>query len=315
MKCVLVTGAAGFIGVNLIRKLQENENIYVVGIDNFLMAEAVGERGVRSSNRYDFYNVDVSNAVAMSDVFEKYRFDRVYHLAANSDISISYIDPSVDFRNTFYSTWVLLECMRKFSCKELIFASSSAIFGDVNVLEVQENYGPCYPISHYGASKLGAEAFISSYAFNYQISSLVLRFPNVIGDFVTHGVIFDLFRKAQSEDKNLVVLGDGKQEKSYLHVVDLLSAFEFAWNSKSEIVSTFNIGNRDTITVASIAEIIRDRCCAQKDIVFTGGQRAWKGDVPNFKFQTNKLFNTGWSPRYSSQEAVEKTIDFLLGSL
>lgn len=311
MNTVLVTGASGFIGKNLILKLLSFGDVFVVGVDNFLMTNPIDINKLTESKNFKFLNVDVTDVKALQAVFDNYSFKRVYHLAANSDISISFIDPNVDFVNTFLSTRVLLECIRNSRVPELIFASSSAIFGDVSEQEVGEDYGPCIPISHYGACKLASESFISSYAFNYGINSLVLRFPNVIGNFMTHGVVFDLVKKAISLDRNLLVLGDGNQEKSYLHVEDLLTAFDYTWSKKSSHFDIFNISNVDTIKVSIIAEEVRKSCCPDRDIEYRGGRHAWKGDVPKFVFRSDKLRNTGWIPKYTSLEAVRSAIAHL----
>jgi UDP-glucose 4-epimerase len=309
---ILITGGAGFIATHLIEHLLKDNKNHIVAIDNLSMIDERNISQFYNLENFIFHKVELTDDKDLTRVFNDYNFDRVYHFAANSDIGKSYLDPGIDFQNTFYTTWKILEKLRIHEVKEFVFASTSAIFGEVGDSRINEEFGPILPISHYGAGKLASEAFISSYAYNYDIESLIVRFPNVIGEYSTHGVIFDFINKLKLNPNELTVLGDGKQEKSYLYVKDLISAIHYAWDHKKEMVEVFNIGGVDTITVAEIAEIVVKNVDLSSVISFTGGERGWKGDVPKFSYNIDKILSTEWRPVFNSKQAVELTVKSLL---
>jgi len=310
-KRILVTGGAGFIGSHLCTVLLANEEIEkLVVIDNFLLGTAENVAHLNNDSRFELIHHDITDQDFLNQVFIKYAFDTVFHLAANSDISISHSNPSIDFTHTFSTSWHLLEAMRINNCKQLVFASTSAIYGDTQD-DIAENYGPLQPISHYGAGKLASEAFISSFSYNYNITTWIFRFPNVVGGRSTHGIIYDFLKKLKSNKEKLIVLGNGQQEKSYLHVSDLVSAILYCMERFTERYNVFNVGGIDTINVKRIAELVLEETNSPHVIEFTGGDRGWIGDVPKFRYNIEKIKATGWQPVYNSEMAIRKTINEL----
>jgi UDP-glucose 4-epimerase len=312
MKYILITGGAGFIATHLIETLITSSENYIVAIDNLSMCDEKNITKYYEYPNFTFHRVELTNQQELTQIFNEYTFSIVYHLAANSDISRSFTNPIIDYANTFNTTWNILEQLRINNIKQFIFASTSAIFGEVGDTLIDESYGPILPISHYGAAKLASEAFISSFANNYGIDSLIVRFPNVIGEYSTHGVIYDFITRLKFNSNELVVLGDGKQEKSYLYVKDLINAIHYAWNFRKNKVDIFNIGGIDTINVAEIANLVVQNIGLKTKITYSGGDRGWKGDVPKFTYDIKKILSTNWSPRFSSKEAVELTIKLLI---
>ena len=315
MNYILITGGAGFIGTHLIEELIQNVQNYVVAVDNLSMCDEKNVSKFYNKVNFAFHKVELTDQYELAQIFVQYKFSKVYHLAANSDISRSFTNPFIDYNNTFNTTWNILEQLRINNIKKFVFASTSAIFGEVGDHIINESFGPILPISHYGAGKLASEAFISSFTYNYDIESLIVRFPNVIGEYSTHGVIYDFIKKLKANPNELVVLGDGKQEKSYLYVKDLIIAIQCAWDAKSEKVDIFNIGGIDTINVSEIATIVVKNIGLGSKITFTGGDRGWKGDVPKFSYDIKKILSTEWTPKLNSKEAVDLTVKLLIKEL
>lgn len=312
MKKILVTGGAGFIGSHLCTSILKDDNVLkLVVIDNFLLGSLNNVKHLQSDIRFEIVQNEINDGEFLNSLFAEKEFDTVFHLAANSDISVSHTSPSVDYLNTFNTTWSVLEAMRINNCKNLVFASTSAIYGE-SIDEIDENYGPIHPISHYGAGKLASEAFISSFSYNYNINTWLFRFPNVVGGRSTHGIIYDFLRKLKADPKKLMVLGNGTQEKSYLHVTDLVDAILFCKTKYAERYNTFNVGGLDSINVKRIAEIVIEETKSTQAIQFTGGDRGWIGDVPKVRYNTKKIENSGWRPILNSEMAIRTTIRELI---
>lgn len=282
---VLVTGGAGFIGYHLAGELMKQHNVVVID---------KRDKNIHDNIRYHFFDI-AENPSRVDDIFS-HGIDVVFHLAANSDISTG--DPQIEYKDTFLTTMVILDACRAHGVKQFIFSSSSAIYGNADNL-IMEDYGPLLPISHYGSAKLASEAFISSYAHLYGIKCWVCRFPNVVGDRATHGVIHDLIRLFNEGE--YTVLGTGEQRKPYMHVDELIDAMLYIWNNSCDNLNVFNIGGECTTSVKEIAEMITDH-----EITYTG--RSWDGDVQNYKYNTQKLRHLGWGPQINSNAAVKKAI-------
>ncbi len=313
-KSFLVIGGAGFIGSNLVQSLLVGENRVTV-IDDFSRGESRFIEKFLSNPRFNCISMDVSSDLASKMAFDKTiefgKVDEVWHLAANSDIPAGVLNPSIDLKNTFLTTFYILENMKRHAIEKINFASSSAIYGDLGGRKISENAGPLIPISNYGAMKLASEAQIFAASEAFLETANIFRFPNVVGTPATHGVIIDFINKLKVNNRVLKVLGNGQQKKSYLHVSDLIEAMLFISNknvnSKREIV---NIGPVDNgVTVKWIAQQVVKRISPNANILFGESDRGWVGDVPKFKYSINHLLELGWRPKLSSQDAVIKAID------
>ena len=232
-------------------------------------------------------------------------------MAANSDIAKSHANPDVDFDNTFKTTYETLLAMKEFGIKKLVFASTSAIYGEAHV-SVDETYGPLFPASHYGASKLASEGFIASFCENYGIQAWITRFPNVVGERSTHGVIRDFIKKLKKTPNCLEVLGNGMQYKPYVYVKDLVDAILFVWKNTDDKINYFNIGVETRTRVKEIAQMVIEEMGLNAKIEYTGGDRGWVGDVPEFSYNLDKIHKLGWKASYTSNEAVRKAIQYIL---
>ncbi len=309
---VLVAGGAGFIGSNLIDLLLSNGHT-VVCIDNYYIGTKENIIHLFNNPNFKMYEMDLCDMKALENIFKVEKFDYIFHLAANSDIQASAKKPSVEYKNTYTTTFNILECMRLFDVKKLFFASTSAVYGNKTDILLSESTTDLCPVSYYGAAKLGSEALISAFSYMNDFEVLVFRFPNVIGPRLTHGVVFDFIKRLKQDSTQLLILGDGTQCKPYIYVDDLVEAIIRFMNTNKKGITLFNLGVEGTTAVTKIADIICEKMGLQNvKYNYTGGNVGWKGDVPRFQYDLSKIYATGWKARYNSDEAVAKTVEKVL---
>jgi UDP-glucose 4-epimerase len=304
---------AGFIGSNIAKNFVAKGK-KVIGLDNLCRGHVDNIESLKGNSNFKFLQADLAN-------LDKYReaatyikgtetISEVWHMAANSDIPAGVHDASVDLRDTFMTTFNTLEIMKEFKIGVLVFASSSAIYGDLGETKLVEAIGPLFPASNYGAMKLASEAAISAAAESFLNKAYIFRFPNVIGIPATHGVMLDFVRKLKETSENLVVLGDGTQQKSYLHVEDLIDAMCFIREKSNDKRNFFNLGADDEgVTVQFIAEQVVKTVAPSASISYGQGNKGWVGDVPKFSYSVDKLHNLGWKPKMGSAQAVIRALE------
>jgi len=308
----IVIGGAGFIGSHLCDSLIQNGDT-VICVDNFSLGTKDNIKHLINNKNFILYEIDVAEQELLFDVFKKEKPEFVYHLAANSDIRASAVNPDVEYRNTYTTTYNVLSCMRKLNIKKLFFASTSAVYGDKRNVILDENTSCLEPISYYGAAKLGSEALISAFSYMNDIEVLIFRFPNVIGPRLTHGVIFDFIRKLKNNPKELEILGDGKQTKPYIYVTDLVEAIVTFIEKANKGVLLYNLGVNGATSVTKIADILCEEMRFENvKYKYTGGEGGWKGDVPRFMYCLDKIHKEGWQAKHNSDDAVRKTIQMLV---
>jgi UDP-glucose 4-epimerase len=305
---ILITGGAGFIGSHLCDALLSDNKNHVTVIDNLSLGKVGNIEHLINNNRFVFIHDDIFNEKGLSELFETSKFEIVFHLAANSDIAISHSRPDTDLNSTFLTTYKVLEMMRTHGVKKIVFASTSAIYGNPYGQKLSENFGPLLPVSHYGACKLASEAIISSFGENYGIQAWIVRFPNVVGERATHGAIFDFINKANANPVFLEVLGDGEQNKPYVYVKDLVDAILFIQSNTENRINLYNVGVDSRTKVKEIARIVLEETGLSREIRFTGGSTGWVGDVPEFEYDLDKIHKLGWRAKYSSTEAVQEAV-------
>ena len=308
---ILVTGGAGFIGSHLCDVLiADGHNVTVV--DNLVLGKVENIEHLINNPNFRFLREDLNNGHAMNMIFMDGEFDMVYHLAANSDIQKGGKDPMVDYQLTFNTTFNVLQMMKKYEVKKFFFASTSAIYGETYDV-LNEDYWPLKPVSNYGAGKLASEAFISAFASTYHIQTWITRFPNVVGERFTHGVIYDFIHKLQKNPNELEVLGNGEQCKPYVYVKDLVAGIQFVINNSNEPYNVYMLGSDTRTKVKEIAAMVIEEMGLNASIRYTGGDRGWVGDVPEFRYDLTKVNNLGWKASYDSNGAVRKAIQMALG--
>ena len=315
MKMVnIVFGGAGFIGENLVRDLVRAGEAVVVVDKNDPIDSVPG---------VVYHKIDINDLHALyaclGDISPNSKVS-IWHLAANSDIQLGVENVLVDLHDTLITTVNIARYSEKFSECNIIFASSSAVYGDHGGELLNEELSQTRPISNYGAAKLASEAFLRAHVeANPKMNCFVFRFPNVIGIPSTHGVIFDFVNKLMCNPSQLNVLGDGEQCKQYLHVNDLITAMKIGIRqgvSQNEGFSIYNISNNDAgCSVKTIAKTVVEKMSLDARIIYGREDRGWIGDIPKFRLDTRKINDAGFSPNFSSRQAIELAVSEIINQL
>lgn len=306
-----VTGGAGFIGSNLCHYLLANENSQITVYDNFSNGRREFLSDLVGDSRFRLIEGDVLNSEFLRQALKGH--DCVIHLAANADIAASAKQTDLDLKQTVIATFNVLEAMRLTGVPKIIYSSGSGVYGDVGGIATAETFGPLLPISMYGATKLSAEGLISAFSQLFGMQAWIFRFANVVGPRQTHGVSYDFIRKLRKDSSRLVVLGNGLQSRSYLHVEDVFRAIFYVVERETSVVSVHNVSAGDYITVRRIAEILLDEMgLPDAQLEFGDAPYGWKGDVPAVGLNDDKIRALGWRPKYGSEEAIRRSVRQML---
>jgi UDP-glucose 4-epimerase len=307
---VFVTGGAGFIGSHLVDKLIDERNVVTV-YDNLSSGKKQYVQQHLKNDNFTFIKADLLNIKRVKKEIRGH--DAVFHLAANPHVRLGEKQTDIDLKYGAIATYNVLESMRTSNIKKIVFSSSSVVYGETSEKSLPETYGPALPISLYGAGKLASEGLISAFCGTFDFQAWIYRFANVVGIRCTHGVVSDFIDKLRKNPKELEILGDGKQQKPYLHVSDCVNAILFGFEHSNKSLNLFNIGCDTNTTVTRIAEIVTEEM-GLKSVKFnyTGGMRGWKGDVPRFQLDASKINQLGWKAKYTSDDAIRKSINELL---
>ncbi len=288
----------------------------IVIFDNFSSGKASYLAEARNDSRVKITEADLKDLPAVTSAMEG--CDTVFHLAANPDIAKAVTQPDIDFWEGTYLTQHLLEAMRTNHVRKILYTSGSGVYGENPSVAFGEDYGPCIPISTYGASKLACEGLIAAYCHMFELQGRAFRFANVVGGRQTHGVGYDFIRRLQADPGRLRILGDGTQRKSYIHVDDVLAAIRLADARTTKSYDVFNVATDDYITVRQIADLAVEVSAIPPGTAryeFTGGDRGWKGDVPVVRFDCSKIKGLGWQAHRTSTEAVRAAMKAMLEEL
>lgn len=309
---ILVTGGAGFIGCHLVESLIKLGNKVTV-IDSLISSTDEYIKGFVEAGTCIFIKGDIRDEKLMNSL--QGPFNYLFHMAADPDVKSSVDRPVISFDHNVKGTLNTLELARRMKVKGYIFASSGGtVYGDVETFPVHEEF-PLKPISPYGASKAAGEMYISAYANAYEFKAVSGRYANIFGERSTHGVSFDFYNRLRSNPKVLTILGDGMQQKSYLHVSDCVDATILIADNLSKQkkwYDYYNIGSNDWYTVRELASILEEEM-GLKDVKheFTGGEKGWVGDVHKLLLSIKKLEDLGWKPKYNLKQAMHLYISWL----
>ena len=308
MKNVFVTGAAGFIGSNLVDRLL-GMGLQVVGWDNLSTGHSRFLSEALNHPCFKFVEGDVLDTGTMAAAMAGN--ETVFHLAANADVRFGLENPGRDLEQNTIATHSVLEAMRHCGAKTIAFSSTGSIYGESRVIPTPEDAPFPIQTSLYGASKLAAEGLISAYAEGFGVKGRIFRFTSILGPRYNHGHVFDFVRKLQADPFRLAVLGDGCQRKSYLHVQYCINAMLLAMATDDTPLAIFNLGFDGIVQVTDSIRIITERLNLSPRLEFSGGDRGWVGDNPHIHLDISRIRSLGWKPRFSIDQGIGETVDWL----
>jgi UDP-glucose 4-epimerase len=306
----LITGGAGFIGSTLADVLSAG-GVEVVIYDNLsrgrreFISDACARQGV------EFVHGDVLDEDRVRHALEG--CDTVFHLSANADVRHGFDQPRRDLEQNTIATSVVLEAMRAADVHRIAFASTGSVYGEPEVFPTPETCPFPIQTSLYGASKLAGESLVQAYAHGYGFVGVIFRFVSILGERYTHGHVFDFCRSLRKDPSRLRVLGDGRQEKSYLYVGDCVSAMTLATGQQLEAgaVMIYNLGTDETIVVDDSIATITAHLGIAPELEYTGGIRGWLGDSPLIHLDCERIRSLGWRPTLTIRDAIRRTVDWL----
>ena len=308
MAKAFVTGAAGFIGSTLVDRLLARGD-EVVGWDNLStgLLEFLGD--ARKSERFHFIEGDTLDRAGMTKAVAG--ADAVFHMAANADVRFGTEHPEKDLEQNTIATFNVLEAMRANGVKRIVFPSTGSVYGEHGTFPTPEDAAFPVQTSLYAASKLAGEALISAYCEGFGFQGWIFRFVSILGERYTHGHVFDFYKKLLATPKELAVLGDGTQRKSYLYVQDCIDAIFLAMERARAKVNILNLGHETYIDVKRSVGWITQALGLAPVIHYGGGARGWIGDNPFIFLDIARMRALGWRPKVSIEDAVIKTLRWL----
>jgi len=308
---VAVTGAAGFIGSNLVDALLARGD-EVVGIDNFSTGRREFLSDAVDHSAFELTELDlVADNDRLPAVLRGCR--AVVHLAANADVRFGWDAPRRDLEQNVIATINVLEAARANDVRRVLFSSTGSVYGETLTIPTPEDAPFPVQTSLYGASKAAAEGYLAAYAEAGELSVTVLRFVSILGPRYTHGHVIDFVTQLRTDPSSLPVLGDGTQRKSYLDVTDCVRAV-ISRLDETPRFEVFNLGVDNYCTVRDSIGWITARLGVEPELRFAGGDRGWVGDNPFIFLDTSLIRATGWAPQHTIKEAVERTVDYLIAN-
>ncbi len=316
VKRVFLTGGAGFIGSHVVDTLLA-QGYGVTAYDNLSNGhlEFIGQHEGKAAFR--FVEGDILDEGLLLASMRGH--DLAWHLAANTDIIGGVEQPRRDLRDCVTGTFNVLAAMRESGIRDLLFSSTGAVYGDLcREVATDERGGPLLPVSTYAAGKIGSEAFISAFCSLYGLRAWIFRFGNVIGARMTHGVIFDFIGRLRQNPDELLIRGDGTQEKNYFLVEECIDGMGYAYRkipmSSEKPCDIYNLGTDSVTPVVRIAAMIKEEMgLPDARVLIEGTRQAWPGDQPKVHIRVDRMRQHGWVARRTSDDAVRQAIRRMLG--
>ena len=310
MQRACITGGAGFIGSNLADRLRA-DGVEVAIVDDFrtgrreFVAELIQDPGV------SLFEGDVLDEALLTRAFDG--CDWVFHLQANADVRFGLDHPRHDLEQNTVATATVLEAMRAAGVSRIAFSSTGSVYGEPAVFPTPEDAPFPVQTSLYGASKLAGEGQIAAYVHGFGFTGLIFRFVSILGERYTHGHVFDFYCALKRDPTRLRVLGNGRQEKSYLYVGDCVEAILTAvaeHDPRSGEVGTYNLGTDETVVVDESIALICEHLGVAPVLEHTGGKRGWPGDSPLISLDCSRIQALGWAPNLTIRESIARTLSW-----
>ncbi len=309
MRRACITGGAGFIGSTLADRLA-SDGVEVTVLDDFRTGRREFVTGLLEQAGTRLVEGDVLDPGALTDAVTG--CDWVFHLQANADVRFGLDHPRRDLEQNTIATSNVLEAMRAEGIANIAFSSTGSVYGEPEVFPTPEDAPFPVQTSLYGASKLACEGLLAAYAHGYGFTSIVFRFVSILGERYTHGHVYDFYAALRNDPSRLRVLGDGKQEKSYLYVQDCASAIiaAAAHHEGAPGAATYNLGTDETVVVDDSIATIVEHLGLAPEVEHTGGARGWAGDSPLIKLDCTRIRALEWAPTLTIKDAVVRTLDW-----
>ena len=311
MKRACITGGAGFIGSNLADHLVAR-GIEVVIVDSFRTGRRQFIDHLLRDDAATLYEGSVLDGALLERAFEG--CDWVFHLQANADVRGGLDHPRLDLEQNTAATSNVLEAMRSVGCTRIAFSSTGSVYGEPEVFPTPEDAPFPIQTSLYGASKLAGEGLLAAYAHGYGFTSLIFRFVSILGERYSHGHVFDFFKALRHDPSCLRVLGDGRQQKSYLYVGDCVSAISTAaehHEARPGETGIYNLGTDETVVVNDSIATICSQLGVTPELDYAGGSRGWAGDSPLIHLDCSRIRALGWAPTLTIREGIVRTLEWL----
>jgi len=304
-----ITGGAGFIGSSLADELAKDSQNYVTVYDNMSTGYEEFLFGLRKRENVKIIVGDLLNENLLNESIKGNDF--VFHLAANADVRFGLNHPKKDLEQNTIATYNVLEAMRLNDVSKIAFSSTGSVYGETSVIPTPEDCPFPIQTSLYASSKLAGEALISSYCEGFGFTGYIFRFVSILGQRYTHGHVFDFYRQLMQNPNELKILGNGKQRKSYLYIQDCISAMLTVIRNEKRNISIYNLGTDEYCEVNQSVGWICEYLGLNPELVYSGGERGWVGDIPFIFLDCSKLKSLGWKAEVSIKNAVIKTVEFI----
>jgi len=327
---ILVTGAAGFIGYHLVKKLCKETEFEVTGIDNLndyyevsLKQSRLTDCGISYYDKmeqsscyplYRFVKMDISNTDQLISLFSEYKFDIVIHLAAQAGVRYSLLNPHSYVLSNLVGFSNILECCRHHNVKHLIYASSSSVYGMNSKIPFSEKDNVDFPVSFYAATKKSNELLAHSYSHLYNLPSTGLRFFTVYGPWGRPDMAPMIFADSIFNGKTIKVFNNGNMLRDFTYIDDIVQGIFLlinnipASNEEHPFYRIFNIGNSNPLKLMDFIGIMENAIGKKARLQMEPMQ---PGDVTSTYADTSLLEKfTGYKPSVPVEQGISAFISW-----
>jgi UDP-glucose 4-epimerase len=295
MKKAIVTGAAGFIGKALVRKLIEM-NSDVIAMDKMPMPDSI---------RCKSMQLDVSEPEVLEGLLD--HETTIFHMASTASVPGSVANPRDDFKNTLYGLFEVIDTARKYKSR-VIFPSTASIFDSQNSQPVSER-SYVKPTSPYGSAKVAGEAYCAAFHRCYGLDVRIARMFSVYGIGMTKFAIHDMIKKVMNNHDELLILGDGNQIRDYLYIDDAVQGLiDIAVSG--EPGEDYNLASGTPVRIMDLAKKIA-ALMGYPDMKIKPTGESFPGDIPKWYADISKISKINFTPKVSLDEGLQRTIAWM----